>query len=181
MLPALALGAEKPDPGVMQRPPRARNERLLSWKLIARAYLFLGALEATAALTVFFFVLDATGWHYGDVLARSNPSYLQATTACLATIVMMQVINVFLCRHPVKSSLATSLFSNRLIVIGIITELVLLMFIVYTPTGNWLFGAAPIGPEVWLMAIGFAVCMWMLEEIRKAWVRRFRSRAARTR
>jgi sodium/potassium-transporting ATPase subunit alpha len=31
MLPALALGAEKPDPGVMHRPPRARNERLLSW------------------------------------------------------------------------------------------------------------------------------------------------------
>ena len=30
MLPALGLGAEKPDPGVMQRPPRAHNERLLS-------------------------------------------------------------------------------------------------------------------------------------------------------
>ena len=37
MLPALALGAEKPDPAVMQRPPRARNERLLSWGVIARA------------------------------------------------------------------------------------------------------------------------------------------------
>jgi sodium/potassium-transporting ATPase subunit alpha len=40
MLPALALGAEKPDPAVMQRPPRARGERLLSWGLLARAYLF---------------------------------------------------------------------------------------------------------------------------------------------
>ncbi|MBT9613773.1 MAG: cation-transporting P-type ATPase, partial [Burkholderiales bacterium] len=56
MLPALALGAEKPDPAVMKRPPRARGERLLSWQLLARAYLFLGVLEAAAALAVFFFV-----------------------------------------------------------------------------------------------------------------------------
>jgi magnesium-transporting ATPase (P-type) len=57
MLPALALGAEKPDPGVMKRPPRARGERLLSWGMLARAYLFLGVLEATAAMLAFFFVL----------------------------------------------------------------------------------------------------------------------------
>lgn len=36
MLPALALGAEKPDPAVMQRPPRARNGRLLSWGMLPR-------------------------------------------------------------------------------------------------------------------------------------------------
>ena len=50
MLPALALGAERPDPGVMQPPPRARAERLLSWALLARAYLFLGVLEAAGAM-----------------------------------------------------------------------------------------------------------------------------------
>jgi sodium/potassium-transporting ATPase subunit alpha len=105
MLPALALGAEKPDPAVMQRPPRARGERLLSWGLIARAYLFLGVLEAAAAMLAFFFVLDAAGWHYGQLLDRFDPVYLQATSACLATIVVMQVINVFLCRHPRRSCL----------------------------------------------------------------------------
>jgi magnesium-transporting ATPase (P-type) len=172
MLPALALGAEKPDPGVMNRPPRARGERLLSWKLIARAYLFLGVLEAAAALAVFFFVLHAAGWQYGATLARLDPTYLQATTACLATIVMMQVVNVFLCRHPLKSSLANGLFSNPLILLGIAAELGLLLFIVYTPAGNWLFGTAPIGPRVWLAAVSFAALMWALEEARKAWLRR---------
>ena len=172
MLPALALGAEKPDPDVMRRPPRARNERLLSWNLIARAYLFLGVLEATAAMAVFFFVLDAAGWQYGETLAQTAPLYLQATTACLATIVMTQVMNVFLCRHPLKSSLSFSLFSNPLILLGIAAELGLLLFIVYTPAGNWLFGTAPVGMDVWLIAVVLAVLMGLLEEARKAWLRR---------
>ena len=172
MLPALALGAEKPDPSVMQRPPRARNERLLSWNLLARAYLFLGVLEAAAAMAVFFFVLNAAGWLYGETLARSDPLYLQATTACLTTIVMMQVMNVFLCRHPLKSSLSFGLFSNPLILLGIAAELLMLLAIVYTPTGNWLFGTAPLGADVWLLALVGALLMGALEELRKAWLRR---------
>jgi calcium-translocating P-type ATPase len=172
MLPALALGAEKPDPDVMRRPPRARSERLLSWKLIARAYLFLGVLEAAAAMAVFFFVLDAAGWHYGETLARTAPLYLQATTACLATIVVTQVMNVFLCRHPLKSSLSFGLFDNPLILLGIVAELGLLLFIVYVPAGNWLFGTAPVGMKVWLSAVALAVLMGILEEARKAWLRR---------
>ena len=172
MLPALALGAEKPDPDVMRRPPRARHERLLSWSLIARAYLFLGVLEAAAAMAVFFLVLDAAGWQYGESLARTAPLYLQATTACLATIVLTQVVNVFLCRHPLKSSLSLGLFGNPLILLGIAAELGLLLFIVYTPAGNWLFGTAPVGMEVWLVAMALAVLMGMLEEARKAWLRR---------
>jgi calcium-translocating P-type ATPase len=172
MLPALALGAEKPDPEVMRRPPRARSERLLSWNLIARAYLFLGVLEAAAAMAVFFFVLNAAGWQYGETLARSAPLYLQATTACLAAIVMAQVMNVFLCRHPLKSALSFGLFSNPLILLGIAAELGLLLFIVYTPAGNWLFGTAPVGGGVWLIALALAVLMGVFEEARKAWRRR---------
>ena len=172
MLPALALGAEKPDPAVMQRPPRARNERLLSWGLLARAYLFLGVLEAAAAMVVFFVVLNAAGWTYGVNLDRTDPLYLQATSACLATIVVMQMMNVILCRHPFKSSFALGLFGNRYILMGLAAELGVILFIIYTPAGNWLFGTAAIGIEVWLLALAGAALMWVLEEMRKAWVRR---------
>jgi calcium-translocating P-type ATPase len=172
MLPALALGAEKPDPAVMQRPPRARNERLLSWGLLARAYLFLGVLEAAAAMVVFFVVLNAAGWTYGVNLDRTDPLYLQATSACLATIVVMQMMNVILCRHPFKSSFALGLLGNRYILMGLAAELGVILFIIYTPAGNWLFGTAAIGIEVWLLALAGAALMWVLEEMRKAWVRR---------
>lgn len=172
MLPALALGAEKPDPAVMKRPPRARDERLLTWGVIARAYLFLGVLEAAAAMTVFFFVLKAAGWQYGVELDRLDPLYLQATSACLATIVVMQMMNVFLCRHPFKSSLSFSFFGNPYILIGLAAELGVILAIIYTPAGNWLFGTAPLGSEVWLLALAGASVMWIVEEARKAWLRR---------
>jgi len=171
MLPALALGAEKPDPDVMHRPPRKRGERLLSWGLLARAYLFLGVLEAAAAMAVFFFVLDAAGWQFGTSLDRSDPLYLRATSACLATIVVMQMMNVFLCRHPLKSSLSFGLFGNPYILLGLAAELGLILFILYTPAGNWLFGTAPIGAEAWLLALAGAAVMWALEEARKMWRR----------
>jgi len=87
------------------------------------------------------------------------------------------VMNVFLCRHPLKSALSFRLFSNPLILLGIAAELGLLLFIVYTPAGNWLFGTAPVGAEVWLLAVVLALLMGLLEEARKAWLRRDRGSA----
>jgi calcium-translocating P-type ATPase len=171
MLPALALGAEKPDPNIMQRPPRARNERLLTWGLLSRAYLFLGVLEAAAAMAVFFFVLNVSNWQYGTLLSGSDPLYLQATSACLVTIVVMQMMNVFLCRHPSKSSLAFGLLSNPYILFGLAAELTMILVIIYTPAGHWLFGTAPINVNVWLLALACALIMWALEETRKHWMR----------
>jgi magnesium-transporting ATPase (P-type) len=172
MLPALALGAEKPDPEVMKRPPRARSERLLSWGMLARAYLFLGVLEATAAMLAFFFVLDAAGWQYGEMLEHRDPLYLEATSACLATIVVMQMVNLYLCRHPRRSLFSHGFGGNHYLQLGIIAELAVILFILYTPAGNWLFGTVPISHATWLLAIGCAALMWTLEELRKALLRR---------
>jgi sodium/potassium-transporting ATPase subunit alpha len=172
MLPALALGAEKPDPDTMKRPPRGRGERLLSWGMVARAYLFLGVIEAAGAMAAYFFVLYAGGWEWGAALATGAPLYAQATTACLAAIVALQVVNVFVCRHPLRSSLSTGLSGNRLLLWGVAVEVVLILWVVYTASGNWLFGAAPIGPAAWLVVIPFAVLLWGLDELRKVWLRR---------
>ncbi len=171
MLPALGLGAEKPDPGVMKRPPRPRRERLITWPLLARAYLFLGVLEAAAAMAAFFFVLKGSGWHYGEMFGHADPRYLAATTATLSAIIVAQVVNVFLCRSPQHSVFTTGLRGNWLIVIGIATEILLILAIDYTALGNHIFGTAPIGWEVWLFVLPFGVGMLVLEEVRK-WVLR---------
>lgn len=74
---------------------------------------------------------------------RLDALYLQATTACLLTIVVTQVVNVFLCRHARKSLFAFDPASNRLLLGGIVVEIALLVFIVYVPLDHWLFGARP--------------------------------------
>jgi magnesium-transporting ATPase (P-type) len=40
MLPALGLGADPPDPGIMRKPPRPRQERLLNWSLLVEGLPF---------------------------------------------------------------------------------------------------------------------------------------------
>ncbi len=171
LLPALSLGAEKPHPGMMRQPPRPRRERLLNRPLFLRAYLFLGAMEATAAMAAFFFVLRQAGWRYGQDLAAGDPLYLRATTATLTAIIVMQVMNVFLCRDSRESIFRLGFFGNRLVWAGIASEIALILAICYTPWGNWLYGTAPVGLDVWLYVVPFAFAMLVLEEIRKWAVR----------
>ncbi|MBI5937976.1 MAG: cation-transporting P-type ATPase [Betaproteobacteria bacterium] len=172
MLPALALGAEPPHPGLMREPPRRRGERLLSWGLIQRAYLFLGLLEAAAAMAAFFHVLERGGWHAGQVLAWDDPLYLEATTATLAAIVVMQMVNVFLCRDPRQSVFRLGWLGNRLIYLGLAAELIMILVIAYTDAGNRVFGTAPLDLGVWLYLLPFAGAVLLLEEARKAVVRK---------
>jgi magnesium-transporting ATPase (P-type) len=111
----------------MKKPPRARSERLLHWPLLGRAYLLLGATEAIAAMAAFFYVLHAGDWYYGQMLPADNPLYLQATTACLSAIIVMQIMNVFICRHPSESVFHSGWFGNRLLLLGIALEIILIL------------------------------------------------------
>ncbi|HUH91795.1 MAG TPA: cation-transporting P-type ATPase [Casimicrobiaceae bacterium] len=180
-LTALGLGVERPSPRVMQRPPRSRDERLFDGRLAARAYLFLGTIEAVVAMAAFFFVLHAAGWGYGQSLAPDSPIYLRATSACLVAIVVMQVVNVFLCRSASRSIVATGLCGNRWIAWGVVSEIALVALIVYTPLGNFIFGTAPISAETWLFLTPFAAALLLLEEARKWLVRKSSAGAPGTR
>ncbi len=171
-LAALGLGVERPDPQIMRRPPRPQGERLMDWPLAFRAYLFLGLIEAVAAMAAFFFVLIGAGWEYGQDLAAQDPVYLQATTACLSTIIVMQIVNVFLCRSATRSVFSTGLLGNALIIYGVMSEIAVVLLINYTPWGNSLLGTAPIGEGVWVFVIPFAAGMFILEELRKWLARR---------
>ncbi|MCC6751114.1 MAG: cation-transporting P-type ATPase [Deltaproteobacteria bacterium] len=184
MLPALALGAEKPHPTVMQVPPRRRGERLLSPGLLLRAYGFLGLLEAATAMGAYALVLWGGGWVYGQTLTAQDPLYLRATTACLAAIVLSQVVNVYLCRGDHASLFSYGLKGNRLILWGVASELALILLIVYTGPGQRVFGTAPLPLAAWLRMVPFVVAMLLLEELRKsiarAWARRRGRGAAAT-
>ena len=171
LVPALGLGAEPPDPAVMRRPPRRREDRLLSAGLLVRAYVFLGSCQAIAAMAAFFFVLYGAGWEWGQTLPEDGTTYRQATTACLTAIVLMQVVNVHLCRTRRSSIFSLPLFSNRLITAGIAAEIAIILLIDYTAVGNALFGTAPIGWTAWLIAVPFGIAMLMLDEARKAVIR----------
>lgn len=172
MLPALALGAEKPEPDVMRRPPRRLRERLFDRGLILRVYGVLGLLESVAAMSAFFFILHRGGWDYGQPLDARALLYLQATTACLSAIVVTQIVAVFHCRSERESAFCCGLFTNKLLLLGIGVEIVLILLIDYTPAGYALFGTAPIPLAAWLFMFPFVLAMFAIEELRKWLVRK---------
>jgi sodium/potassium-transporting ATPase subunit alpha len=177
MLPALALGAERPSAGVMKMPPRSPKERLLTLPLLTRAYLFLGPIEAAAGLFGFFYILNTGGWQWGQMLASNNILYLQATTACLTAIIVTQIANVFACRSSKESVFSLGFFTNRLIFGGIAFEILLQLFITYHPLGNKIFSTYPISLNTWLILIPFAFLLFFAEELRKFILRRVQERS----
>jgi sodium/potassium-transporting ATPase subunit alpha len=167
MLPALALGIEKPAPSVMKQPPRSSREKLLDFSVISRAYFFLGPIEAIACMFGFFYVMHGGGWKWGTILRPDNVLYMQATTACLTAIIITQTANVFACRSFRESVFSSRFFSNRVIFIGIGFELLLQLFIVYHPWGNRIFSTSPISLHIWLVLLPFAFLLLIAEEARK--------------
>ena len=179
-LTALGLGVERPNPNIMRRPPRRPDERLFNWPLALRAYFFLGLLEAVAAMACFLFILWQGGWRYGQELAFDNPLYMQATTAYLGSIIVLQIVNVFLCRSNHRSVFSTGITGNPLILWGVAIEIALLLLVTYTPLGNGLFSTLPLGANAWLFLLPCALLLFCLEETRKALVRRRVARESRS-
>jgi calcium-translocating P-type ATPase len=171
IVPALGLGTERPEPDVMRRPPRRSDQRLLDRPLLLRAYGWLGPLEAAAAMAAYFIVLHGAGWEIGAPLATTDPLYRQATTACLSTIVVMQIANVFLCRSATEPFWRLPHRTHPVILVGIVAEVVTILAIDYTPLGQALFGTAAVFPDVWTFALLAAVVMAALEEGRKVLLR----------
>jgi magnesium-transporting ATPase (P-type) len=172
LFPALALGAEPPEVGVMDRPPRARNAHLLDGTRLLHAYGFLGAAEGALSLLAFFWTYWLAGWRPGLPMAATGPLYRRATTMTFAAIVAAQVGNVFACRTDRQSIFRTGLFTNPHVWLGIAAELALLLALVLVPPLQHIFGLAPLAFGDWSVLLAFPPAMLALEEGRKWLVRK---------
>jgi calcium-translocating P-type ATPase len=171
LVPALALGAEPPEADVMDRPPRARDSRLLDRPRLLRAYGFLGLAEAALALGAFFWTYWRAGWRPGLPMAAAGPLYRRATTMTFSAIVAAQVGNVLACRTDRDSILCAGLFSNRYVFTGIAAEIGLLLALIFVPPLPEIFGLAPLAFPEWGILLGMPPAMLLLDEGRK-WVAR---------
>jgi potassium/sodium efflux P-type ATPase len=176
-VPALALGLERPEPGIMERPPRKRAEPLLNGNMIMKAYLFLGPLAAAIGLFGFFFRYHEYGWRLGLDLRSfgtdkpASVQYLAATTMTLTGIVMAQVGNGFACRTQRESVFRVGFFTNRLLLAAILLELGLQAVIVYAPFLHDALKTRPISAKDWAILMAFIPTLFIADEIRKLIVR----------
>jgi len=172
LLPALGLGAERSETDVMRKPPRPRNERLLTGNLLFVSYGIVGVIQAAAGFFSYFMILYAGGWSWGQSLAPTDLLYRTATTGFFASIVICQVADVMICRTRQQSLFTVGVFSNRLVWLGIMAELLLLALISYVPVLNVFFGTAPLQPWQLLLSVPFALLILAGDELRRVFVRR---------
>jgi Ca2+-transporting ATPase len=172
MMPAIGLGAEPPEAGVMDRPPRTQSEPLLSGRLLALALLWYGLIESAASMSAYFYVNWRNGWPGMPLAPVGTEVYRLATTMTLAGIVATQVGAVFACRSNRVSLFKVGFFTNRLVLVGIIVEIILLSLLSYTPFLHELFNTAPMGMADWAFVLAWTPVIFLADELRKAWLRR---------
>jgi magnesium-transporting ATPase (P-type) len=172
MLPAIALGTERAEPGTMARPPRTRSERLLSRGVLACVFAWIGPLEGLAAMTSFLFAYWLAGWRPWDPLADSGTLYYEATTMTMAGIVMAQVGAGLGWRTARRPLTAVGLLSNRLLLLAIAVEVAMIAVLAYTPGLHEVFHTSGLGAWEWLLLLVWPPLVLGAEEARKALVRR---------
>jgi magnesium-transporting ATPase (P-type) len=97
----------------------------------------------------------------------TNPLHLKAMTMVYVGIVVLQIANVFSCRSEKYSAFKFGFFSNKLILLGIIFELILVPIIIYTPFFQKIFQTIGIGWRDWSILVVFMIIIFFLEELRK--------------
>ncbi|WP_236794257.1 cation-transporting P-type ATPase [Amycolatopsis sp. GM8] len=182
-LPALALGREPAEPGLMDRPPRKRGASVIQTPMLLRAWLFLGVLCAALAMGGFFYVLLKAGWHPGDPTGAGTPlnhAYRQATTMTFFGMIAGQIGTAFAARTDRASLRSIGVFSNPLLLWGIAFELALAAVIIYVPALQDLLGTAALTPDMLALTAPYPVIVWGADELRRWFIRAHGARQAAT-
>ena len=177
VMPALALGAERPESDTMSRPPRPPGEHLFSWDVVRRI-LFLGGLQSVGVVVTFFWRIHSA--HLGfSAWGDDNPIYREALTTTQASIVVSQFFISFAVRSDRESLWRTGLLTNPALIAAGLVSLSFIVAVSYLDVLQQVFHTAPLRASDWLSIVGFGVTLLAADEARKAWHRR-RSRRATT-
>ncbi|MBN2388610.1 MAG: cation-transporting P-type ATPase [Anaerolineales bacterium] len=186
ILPALALGMEKPEPGVMHASPRRRNRPLLDRGLLVRSFLWLGLIEAGLCFAAFVGTYLFSGNaaklnlplfnglrlpHLLPFITSENVEGI-ARSVFHAGMVTAQVGNVFACRTVRAHNRQIGWVTNRFLWLGIAVELVLITGLIYVPFLARLFDQTPFPLGVWPILLLNAPILYALDWLRKTLARR---------
>ena len=172
-LPALALGREREEPGLMDRAPRKASQNVVDKMMLVRSWGVLGGASAAAVMVLFMAALLSGGWTFGaDVSSGAlEHTWKLATTMSFLGIVSCQIGTAVASRTEHASLWKIGLFSNRLLLWGIAFEIVFAAVVVTLPSAQRVFGTvSPTWYQVlWLLPL--PVLVWGCDEFWR-WTRR---------
>lgn len=167
--PALALAVDPKDPDVMKRPPRDPQAPLLD----RRRFLTVcaqGLVMAAATLAVF-----------GIALSIVKDEVPFARTMTFTTLVLVQFLHAFTCRHDRYSLFQVGVASNRMLVGAVLVSALLQGAILLSSWGQEIFKVVPLRADEWAVIVGFGLLPFLVMELWKAWSRARDGRPERVR
>ena len=146
VFPAIALGMEKAEPDVMNRPPRTKESSFLSNGILP-SILYQGVLES--ALTLFIYWL-AGQWYHQENLAE---------TMAFATLGLIQLFHAFNVKYVFTSLFTGKAFDNKFLNGAALLSAVMLLGVIVVPGINDFFDVtAPTLPQWGLvLAVSFSI------------------------
>jgi Ca2+-transporting ATPase len=156
--PALALGVDPPDPGVMNQPPRPRGEGVITRRMWAGIF-FVGAVMAAGTLLV----LDAS---LPGGLIEGSGTIGYAQTMAFTTLMMFQLFNVFNARSEERSAFV-GLFKNHWLWAAIGLSLLIHAAVIYLPFLQQAFSTTALSLGDWLYCTAVASSVLWLRELSK--------------
>jgi len=156
--PALALGVDPADEGLMHVPPRPSDEGAITGRMW-RGIIFVGVIMAVGTL----YVLDAS-LPGGFVEGTGNLRYAQSMT--FTTLMLFQLFNVFNARSDERSAFE-HLFTNRWLWAAVGMSVVLQLVVLYVPVLQRAFGTVDLSAEDWLRCVAVASSVLWLREAGK--------------
>ena len=157
--PALALGLEPPQKGIMQRPPRDPQEGIFSGG-VGAMILWQGLLIGFLSLAAYWFAL------------RWGRTLQEAHTMAFVTMAMSQLTHSFNIRSTEQSLFTLGLGSNRSMLYAFAVSAAALFIVILTPFLRSVFGTAMLRPSDWAFVLGLSLIPLVLVEISKLGLRR---------
>lgn len=160
-LPAIALGVEPAEPGVMSHKPRGRKSNFFDGGVMG-AIIYQGIFQTVLVLGVY-------GWALMfPEHAANRMVHEDALTMAFATLGLIQLVHAFNVKSVYQSIFTVGAFKNRTFNWAIPVAFLLLMVTIVVPGFNDLFHVSHLSVTQWLAVIIGSLLMVVLTEIVKA-------------
>jgi Ca2+-transporting ATPase len=163
--PALALGVEKGDPDLMDRPPRPVKEPIINRDM--KIGMIVQTLTKTTATLLAFAI--------GHSL-RPDDNWELARTMAFVTLSFSELLRAYTSRSESYSLFQIGVFSNKYMQYAVFTSIVLLMLVVYVPFLQGVFDTTALEITTWLIMALLIPLPAIMDELTKLTLRRHHRR-----
>jgi Ca2+-transporting ATPase len=152
-LPAMALGIDPPAQDLMRRPPM--NPKLS---------IFAGLKPWIAGIAILLSLAMTGLFSYGLM----SKNLVEARSLVFVSIILFELAFAFSCRSRNRTIFRLGVAGNKYLVAAVVSQLVLLFLILYTPGIGSLLDVSPIGFGDWPLVIAVGISGFVFAETAKA-------------